>query len=119
MENLQESRGESTKYEQCIKDCLECYHICTRTLHHCIKQGGEHVESKHLGLLIECSRICQLSSELMLSGSSFSDEFCQICARACDACAESCLSIDPQDQMMQECAQTCTRCAASCRNMGH
>ena len=119
MERMESGEKVSSKFEKCITDCLDCYQSCTRCIHYCIRQGGEHVDPKHLALLLECSRICQLSSELMISGSSFSDEFCQMCARVCSDCARSCRDIDPEDQMMKSCAEICERCAESCRNMGH
>lgn len=103
--------------EKCVDDCLSCYRECSTCLTHCISLGGDHVESKHLNLMMECAEVCRTSVELMLRQSQFSMEMCELCAKVCDACAESCSSIDADDSMMEKCAQVCRQCAESCREM--
>lgn len=120
--NVQAAANESVgiNMEQCIRDCIECYQECTRCIPHCLSQGGEHVEQKHILLMMECAQICNMSATLMmLKGGQFAYEHCQLCAKVCDACEESCNSIDPDDSMMQKCADMCRKCADSCRSMAH
>lgn len=105
--------------EQCIRDCLACYQECMSCIPHCLSLGGKHVEEKHITLMMECAQMCNVSATLMQLKSGFSYELCQLCARVCDACADSCSSIDPNDSMMQKCAETCRKCADSCRSMAH
>jgi len=105
--------------EQCIEDCLACYQECLSCIPHCLSQGGKHSEQKHITLMMECSQMCNLSASLMQLKSDIAFEHCQLCAKVCDACAESCSSIDPEDSMMQRCADQCRRCAESCRSMAH
>ena len=105
--------------EECIKECLACFQSCISCISHCLVQGGKFAEPKHIGLMQECAEVCRTSATLMVSKGQFSFEFCQLCATVCDACAQSCLNVDPNDSMMQECADECRKCAAACRNMSH
>lgn len=76
----------------------------------------EHVEASHLGLLIDCARICEISADYMLRESEFHPEICGICADVCDECAKSCDQFQGDDQM-EDCAQKCRVCASTCRQM--
>jgi hypothetical protein len=105
--------------DQCIQDCLACYQECTSCLPHCLSLGGKHVEQKHLTLMMECAQMCEMSATIMQLKGDFAYEQCQLCAKVCDACAESCLRIDPKDAIMKRCADMCRRCAQSCRSMTH
>jgi hypothetical protein len=105
--------------EQCIRDCLACYEECMSCISYCLSQGGEHVEQKHLTLMMECAQMCNTSATLMLIKGQISHEHCELCAKVCEACAESCQNLGADDSMMQDCADMCRKCAESCTNMGH
>ena len=111
-----ERESDSGQMEACIRACLECYQECTSCVSHCLSQGGEHVEQRHITLMLECAKVCELSVSMMSLGGEFAGELCQLCARVCDACAQSCASIE-DDAHMQECASTCRECAETCRTM--
>lgn len=119
MEASIQSNQSGINMEQCIRDCIACYQECTSCLAHCLSLGGPHVERKHITLMMECAEMCNMSATLMQLQGQFSYEHCQLCAKVCDACAESCSSIDPDDSMMLRCADTCRKCAESCRSMSH
>ena len=100
--------------QACIDACSHCHQICLQTaMNHCLESGGKHVEPEHFRLMINCAEICQTSLNFMLSGSRLSNHVCGVCARICDACAESCEKLDG----MEECARACRKCAESCRSM--
>lgn len=111
------SRGSSM--DQCIQDCLACYQECLSCIPHCLSLGGKHAEKKHITLMLECAQMCNASASMMQLQGEFAFEHCQLCAKVCEACADSCQSIDPDDPMMNKCVETCRRCAESCRNMAH
>ena len=113
----QEISSHPREYEECISDCFSCYEQCTVCLSHCMSMGGEHVEAKHLSLMMECAQLCSTSASFMQFNSPFAIELCQVCAKVCDACASSCDEVDPEDPVMQECSAMCRQCADSCRNM--
>lgn len=122
METATQERTElhsGNNLEQCIRDCLECYQECLRCISHCLSQGGKHAEKEHISLMMECAQMCNTSATLMLMKGQFSHEHCQLCAKVCEACEQSCRSLGSDDAMMQECADMCRKCADSCKNMGH
>lgn len=108
-----------TNMEECIESCLKCYQSCLSCIPHCLTQGGKHSEADHITLMMECAELCRTSASIMQLKGEFAYELCKVCAQVCDACADSCSSIDPEDSMMQRCAQMCNRCAESCRSMSH
>ncbi len=115
--SMEQSKG--SNMDQCLRDCIACYQECMGCIPHCLAQGGEHTEQKHLTLMMECAQVCNVSATLMQLGGKFAYEHCQLCAKICEACEESCRSVDPNDSMMQRCADQCRRCADSCRSMAH
>ena len=104
------------RVEQCIKDCLDCYRICARTLEHCLGKGGPHAEPGHVQLLIDCMSICRSSADFMVRGSRHHPLVCRACAEICRECARDCRRID-DDREMQRCAEMCERCATECERM--
>lgn len=82
-------------------------------MHHCLEQGGKHVEPEHFRLMQGCAEICQTAANLMLGGFPLHKSVCGVCAQACDACAESCAEVGD----MEECVEVCRQCADSCRRM--
>lgn len=55
---------------RCIDDCYKCYQTCVKTVSHCIKMGGEHVEPEYLTLMKDCAAICKVSEGFMLRDSN-------------------------------------------------
>jgi hypothetical protein len=112
---LQHSRAHmGSAMEECIKNCLDCHHICLETaMNHCLETGGKHTEPAHFRLMINCAEICQTSANFMLSGSELHHLTCGVCAQICEKCAENCERLGEMD----ECVETCRRCAESCRKM--
>jgi hypothetical protein len=101
----------------CIDECTNCHAVCTETLRHCLKLGGELAEAEHVMLLLDCAEICRTSAEFMLRGSPRHVLTCQACAEICRACAEACARHGRSDELLQLCAEECRRCAESCAHM--
>lgn len=102
--------------QKCIQDCLDCYDVCVQTEAHCVRQGGEHAEPRHIQLLADCARLCQVSAEMMLRGSEFQSAICRVCAEICAKCGKDCERFEG-DPQMQKCAEVCMECADSCGKM--
>lgn len=83
---------------------------------HCLEQGGEHVVSEHVRVMMDCIQACQVAADFMTRNSPLHAAECEACAAVCEACARSCEAID--DTVMQQCAEICRRCAEHCRAMG-
>ncbi|MDN5753675.1 MAG: four-helix bundle copper-binding protein [Nitrosospira sp.] len=100
--------------QSCIDTCVQCHQTCLETaMKHCLETGGKHVEAGHFRLMMNCAEICQVSANVMLSGSDFSGRVCSVCAEICEACADSCEQVGGMD----ECVETCRDCAQTCREM--
>lgn len=98
----------------CIEHCLACSQICYSTaMNHCLQVGGEHVETGHFTVMLNCAKVCETCANLQMSNSSFSFHLCKLCADICEACAESCANVGD----MSDCVTACTKCAESCREM--
>lgn len=102
--------------EQCIKDCLDCYKLCIKTISHCLEKGGKHAEASHIALMKDCADMCRTSADFMLRNSNWSGRICSLCADICIECATSCDKL-ADDEHMRECADMCRRCAESCKRM--
>ena len=104
--------------EECIKNCLDCHHICLETaMNHCLETGGKHTEPAHFRLMINCAEICQTSANFMIRGSDLHTETCRACAEVCERCADDCERLAADDPHMEKCAEACRRCAKSCAQM--
>jgi hypothetical protein len=103
--------------EECIRECNECADECLKTIAYCLEQGGKHVGSAHMKLMMDCAEICRTSANFMLRESEMSMDLCMLCADICEECATSCESFGQDDAQMLECANACRACATSCREM--
>jgi hypothetical protein len=102
---------------ECIANCSDCHDVCTATVVHCLKLGGEHAAPEHIKTLLDCAQACDTSRDFMLRSSELHAMFCRGCSHACDRCAESCEKLAVDDEVMRNCAEMCRRCAETCRQM--
>lgn len=109
--------GMSSSMQKCIQNCINCFQICSHMIDHCLSKGGVHADPKHIKLLNDCAKICNLSADFMIRHSDFHASTCRSCAEVCLACADSCESISSDDPMMKVCAEACRKCAESCNEM--
>jgi hypothetical protein len=93
----------------------ECEAICIDTIQYCLQQGGAHVESSHMKLVLECAEICTTTVKFLLLG-AFHGQVSGVCANICEACAVSCEKF-AGDSQMKEWADSCRLCAAACRRV--
>lgn len=106
----------SQSVQDCIDACRDCQIVCMETLTYCMEKGGKHAEPSHLGLMMDCAAICQVSANLMLRGSDFQMDMCQTCAEVCQRCADDCRRMG-DDEKMKRCADICEKCSQTCRKM--
>lgn len=102
-----------------IQNCLECYRITTSCMQHCLALGGSHASPAHINLLTECGDICQLMASFLIKASDFAHDLGSVCAKICDACADDCNELDPEDPHLVDCMVVCRKCADSCRHLEH
>jgi len=116
LEDIQSSEMmNSDEVREGIQDSIDCYQTCTETTLRCLTMGGKHAESKHINLLMDCAKICNINADFMLRNSTYYPQTCGICADICDECGDDCDKFE--EDFMKECASTCRRCAEACREM--
>lgn len=99
------------KLAECILTCNYCMNACLDEEHVMMMKDCIRLDS-------QCSVICSTTLQLLHKHSRFMQEELELCAKACEACAEEC-SKHQQDHC-QLCAQACKECAQACRNfMSH
>lgn len=106
-------------HEACLKACQECARSCNETFHHCYEQlvQGKKEHAKALRLLADCAKFCNLSADMIASGSPLMVYSCGACAEACKACALECEKHASPE--MKACAKACNACEKACRAMVH
>lgn len=93
-----------------------CRDLCQTTLFgHCLEEGGEHTNPRHVKTMADCIAMCQIAADSLRRDSPLHPQICKACAVVCDECAKSCESIGGLE--MQNCAKVCKDCAQNCREM--
>jgi hypothetical protein len=105
----------SEELRECINTCLQCFAQCTETVQYCLAKGGKFSERAHISILELCAETCQLTARSMLLESPFYGDFCDHCAKICEACADNCNALN--DVTLDETADICRQCARACNEM--
>lgn len=105
-----------SKVENCIDACTDCHDTCLEAMKHCLTEGGDYVEMKHIQYLIDCAEMCQTTSNYMLRGSKLMARIADVCADVCEECAQSCEQYK-DDAILRACARVCRKCADACREL--
>ncbi|HEX5576575.1 MAG TPA: four-helix bundle copper-binding protein [Gemmatimonadales bacterium] len=109
--------GISTDMQECVDECHHCRKMCLATARHSLELGGKHADPTHVGLLLDCAEICQISENFMLRRSERHQLTCRVCADICRLCAEACERMGRDDELMHQCAEECRKCQQSCERM--
>ena len=102
--------------EDCIKDCLDCYRSCLRTVMYSLGKGGEYAGREYISSLLDCVEICKANATLMTQGSSFYKNVCELCADFCRKCVRECSGFG-DDVEIKNCINACLSCEKSCLEM--
>lgn len=101
--------------ELCIQSCFQCYQACEQMIGYCLSQGWSHASPRHIGLLEDCSAICETTARFLMHRSDFRIQVCSLCEAVCRSCADDCERLG--DDVMKAYAEVCRRCAESCRQV--
>lgn len=102
------------KVMKLIEKLGNCQAKCNYCFNACLEEDDVKMMVKCIKLDKECAEICALTLFSVASKSSLYKEVVQLCAKACEECAEECRKYP--DQHCQECAKACQECANACKN---
>lgn len=101
----------SNETRRAIEACMRCHAVChAMAMTHCLETGGEHLRPQHFRLMMTCAIVCQAAADLMSHKSEYNHSMCALCARVCEACAQSCEKLSGMELCVEACRlaqQTC------------
>lgn len=103
------------KNQTCIDECNRCAQACLECFVACLNETDVEKRRKCIITLLECSKMCEMSSMFMAIGAHSTKEHCKLCAHICNICAKECAMFE--DEHCQKCAQECNTCASECEKM--
>ena len=100
----------------CIETCSDCAVACENCASACLSEVDVLQLTRCIRLDLDCAELCRATAALLARDSEFSDAMIELCADACEACAQEC---DRHEHMEHcaDCAHLCRRCAAKCRGL--
>lgn len=104
-----------SQYIETIAALDRCATACSSCASACIADGRLPEMEKCIRLNLDCSALCRFTSGVLASDTQFAHDFCYVCARVCDACAEECGRHTAGH--CQACSDACRTCAQACRTV--
>lgn len=97
----------------CIEACIRGAIAADRCGHACLHEAEVARLVKCINVSQDCAQLCRTAAFLVSHGSPFARQICEVCATACDSCAQEC---DRHAfNHCKVCADTCRAAAAECR----
>ena len=104
----------------CIHACVECAQMCTACADACVGEQDRAL-ARCIRINLDCADLCVAASRVL--SRQFEPELglvsmlLQLCAAACDACADECRRHAEIHVHCEVCAAACRRCADACRDL--
>ena len=100
-----------------VRHAMYCAAICNSCADACAAEPDAKERAACIRLCSDCSDICEatyrVASRRTGSNEAIVKAVLELCAKACDACAEMCSHHD--DAHCRRCARMCRECAEDCR----
>lgn len=103
----------TTTMEPLLNTVLECQKACNNCFYSCLKEDDIKMMAECIRLDRECADLCGVVLDFAQRESDRLPEILELCANACDACADECEMHDMDH--CQKCAKACRECAEACR----
>lgn len=107
----------SSNSNDLILHLMKCYQSCTETITHCLDMGGDHADTDHINLMLDCAKICHVAADFNMRGSDHQTDINSLCADICRECAAECKKLSDGDDPMERCAEICLECADACSDV--
>jgi hypothetical protein len=104
---------------ECIERCFSCAQSCTACADACIAEDTIERLRRCVRLNLDCADICMATGTVASRCTDVSEriivQLLEVCASACQLCAEECERHAPHHQHCKICAAECRRCEEACR----
>ena len=98
--------------QECIRSCTECHQVCLENAMHAVAVGGRHASEGHVGLLLDCADVADVTARFLSRRSELHGYVCRACFAVAARCADECEQLG-----MLTCAEACRRCAEACAQL--
>ena len=104
----------STRYQECVDECLACMKACNFCINACLIDDHMEPFAHCIHLTKDCADICSFVAKALSSQTNFKNQLCQVCAEICRVCSVECMKHAHTYQHCLRCAQACESCAIAC-----
>lgn len=101
------------KYDKLISLCISTAADAKHCATACLSGSNVQLMVRCIRLDHDCTNICLLAMESLISDSDFVTAVCRLCGEICVACAEECERYPHMEHCMR-CAESCRQCAVEC-----
>ncbi len=104
-------------HKDCIDACLQSVFNCEYCAASCLREDDSAIPllKRCVQLNMECAEACIAAVKMMSIGGVHADDYCRLCAKACEACARECEKHDYDH--CRACAAATHLCAKKCRSV--
>ena len=103
----------------CIEACLACANTCTSCADACLAEGTVAHLTQCIRLNLDCADICAATAAVLTRRTGSNEPVIratlELCAFACQVCAEECLRHGNIHEHCRLCAQACRACQQACQ----
>lgn len=104
----------SVALEELTKKVAACQAACNHCYDACLKEDDVDMMRECIRTDNDCSYICGMVLDFAHKDSPLFNDIVELCAKACEACAEECEKHDHHEHCLA-CAKACRECAEACR----
>jgi hypothetical protein len=102
----------------CIEECLTCLQTCTSCADACLAEDSVAQLRQCIRLNLDCADVCTATAALLTRRTGANDRVLratlELCAFACQTCAEECGRHAEAHEHCRVCAQACRACQKAC-----
>ena len=74
----------TNNFQRCIDECNRCSQACYECFEACINEPDIDARRSCIKMLVECAKMCEMSTALMSMNGQFAKDHCRMCATVCE-----------------------------------